>query len=144
VVWRELSQRQSEEESARALHSAVIEAPSVAERAAKDLLSYRYDTFDKDIAQARQYLSDDYRPEYVASIQDVVSRPAQQIGAVVEAEVLASGVVEATGERSDVLVFVNQATTSAADTQPKTALNRVVFTMVQRDGRWVVDEIRAL
>ena len=144
VVWRELSQRQAEEESARALHSALIEAPSVAERAAQALLSYRYDTFDRDIAQARQYLSDEYRPQYVASIRDVVSTPAQEIGAVVEAEVLNSGVVEASGERSDVLVFVDQTTTSASDTQPRTALNRVVLTMVQRDGRWVVDEIRAL
>ncbi|MGH3356277.1 MAG: hypothetical protein ACRDOJ_10295, partial [Nocardioidaceae bacterium] len=143
VVWRELSQRQAEEQSARALHSALIQAPAVAEQAAEAVLSYRYDTLDKDVAQARRYLSDGYRPDYVASIREVVQAPAKEIGAVVEANVLASGVVEASGERSDVLLFVNQTTTSAADAQPQEALNRVVLTMIRQDGRWVVDEVQA-
>lgn len=140
LFWK---QQQDQEEAERALHSAVTVAPSVAERAAKAVLSYRYNTFDKDVAEARRYLSEDYRPDYVASIRDVVATPAREIGAVVQAQVLGSGVVEASGERASVLLFVNQTTTSAADTQSRTALNRVVFTMVPGDGTWKVDEIQA-
>lgn len=141
LLW---NKQHTEEESARALHSALIEAPSVAERAAKDLLSFRHDTLDKDVAQARQYLTQGYRPDYIASIKKVVAAPAKDVGAVVEADVLASGVVDASGERSDVLLFVNQATTSSTSAEPQTALNRVVFTMVRRDGQWMVHEIQAL
>jgi Mce-associated membrane protein len=140
LFWK---QQRDQEAAARALHSAVTVAPSVAERAAEAVLSYRYNTFDKDVAEARQYLSDDYRPAYIRSIRDVVSTPAHEIGAVVEAQVLSSGVVDASGERADVLLFVNQTTTSAADTQAQTALNRVVFTMVRAEGTWKVDEIQA-
>ncbi|MGH3367885.1 MAG: hypothetical protein ACRDOY_11845 [Nocardioidaceae bacterium] len=143
VVWRWFSQRSAEEAAARALHSAVVQAPAVAEKAGVALLSYRYDTIDQDVAEARRYLTEEYRPKYTSSIQQLVAAPAADIQATVKANVLSSGVVEASGQRSDVLLFVNQTTTSASG-EPKTALNRVVVTMVRRDGRWLVHEIRAL
>jgi Mce-associated membrane protein len=142
VVWREVSHRQQEEQAARAMHSAIVEAPSVAEEAAKSVLSYRYDTIDQDVAQARRFLTDDYAPAYISSIRNVVAGPAAETRSTVRAQVLASGVSEASGRRADVLLFVNQTTTSATEA-PKTALNRVVFTMVPRGGGWKVDEIQA-
>jgi Mce-associated membrane protein len=141
VAWREVSQQRQAEESARALHSALIQAPAVAEQAATALLSYRYDTVDQDLAEARKYLTEDYRPEYVESI-NLVNQGAGEVGATVKADVLSSGVVEASGQRSDVLLFVNQTTTMPAQ-QPTTALNRVVLTMVPRGNTWVVADIRA-
>jgi len=142
VIWREVSHRQAEEDAARATHSAVVEAPSVAEKAAEAVLSYRYDQLPQDLSQARQYLTDDYAPDYVNTIRRLVSSSAQHLKVTVQAKVLASGVSEAGPQRADVLLFVNQTTTSAAEA-PKTALNRVVFTMVPRDGQWKVDEIQA-
>jgi len=143
VAWREVSQRNAEEASARALHSALIQSPSVAEQAAVPLLSYRYDTIDKDLAEAQRYLTDEFRPGYTASIDRLVRREAARARATVEAEVLSSGVVEASGESAEVLLFVNQTTTSPTRSEPTTALNRVVFSMVQRDGTWKVADIRA-
>jgi Mce-associated membrane protein len=142
VAWREVSQRNAEEASARALHSALIQSPSVAEQAAVPVLSYRYDTIDKDLAEAQRYLTDEFRPGYTASI-GLVRREATRAQVTVEAEVLNSGVVEASGNRAEVLLFVNQTTTSPARSEPTTALNRVVFSMVKRDGTWKVADIRA-
>ncbi|MGH3317460.1 MAG: hypothetical protein ACRDO0_15070 [Nocardioidaceae bacterium] len=142
VAWREVSQRNAEEASARALHSALIQSPSVAEQAAVPVLSYRYDTIDKDLAEAQRYLTDEFRPGYTASI-GLVRREASRAQVTVEAEVLSSGVVEASGNRAEVLLFVNQTTTSPARSEPTTALNRVVFSMVRRDGTWKVADIRA-
>jgi len=142
VVWREVSHRQDAENAARAMHSAVVEAPSVAEKAAEQVLSYRYDRLPQDLADARQFLTDDYAPNYVNTIRKLVAGSAQHLKVTVQAKVLASGVSEAGPNRADVLLFVDQKTTSAAET-PKTALNRVVFTMVRQDGQWKVDEIQA-
>jgi Mce-associated membrane protein len=143
VVWREVSQRNAEEASARALHSALIQSPSVAEQAAGPVLSYRYDTIDRDLAQAQRYLTDEFSQGYTASIERLVRREATRAQATVEAEVLSSGVVEASGESAEVLLFVNQTTTSPTRSEPTTALNRVVFSMVRRDGTWKVADIRA-
>jgi Mce-associated membrane protein len=142
VVWREVSHRQAEEDAARAMHSAVVQAPSVAERAAQALLSYRYDRLPQEVAEARRYVTDDYAPNYVNTIRRLVAGSAKDLKVTVQAKVLASGVSEAGPHRADVLLFVDQTTTSAAEA-PKTALNRVVFTMVPRDGGWKVDEIQA-
>lgn len=142
VVFREVSNRQAEEDAARAMHSAVVEAPSVAEKAAPALLGYRYDRLPQDLAQARQYLTDDYAPKYISAIRRLVASSAKDLRVTVRANVLASGVSEASPERADVLLFVNQ-TTIAPSEAPKTALNRVVFQMVPRDGGWKVDEIKA-
>jgi Mce-associated membrane protein len=143
VTWREVSQRNAEEASARALHSALIQSPSVAEQAAVPLLSYRYDTIDKDLAEAQRYLTDEFRPGYTASIDKLVRQEARRARATVKAEVLNSGIVEAGGHRAEVLLFVNQTTSSPTRSEPTTALNRVVFSMVRRDGTWKVADIRA-
>jgi Mce-associated membrane protein len=143
VVWTEVSAQRSEESTARALHSAVVEAPAAAERAAEQVLSYRYDTVGKDLAEARQFLTADYAPDYISSIKEVVAGPAGDIQANVQAQVLNSGVVQASGARSEVLLFVNQTTTTAAEPRPQLALNRVVFTMERSDRGWLVDEIQA-
>jgi hypothetical protein len=71
-----------------------------------------------------------------------VAGSAEDLKVTVRANVLASGVSEASPARADVLLFVNQTTISPTEA-PKTALNRVVFTMVPRDGGWKVDEIKA-
>jgi len=142
VVWREVSHRQAQEDAARAMHSAVVQAPSVAEKAASALLSYRYDRLPQDLAEARQYLTAEYRPKYVDTVQNLVAGSAKDLRVTVRADVLASGVSEAGPARADVLLFVNQTTISATE-GTKTALNRVVFTMVPRAGGWKVDEIQA-
>ena len=142
VVWREVSHRQAAEDAARATHNAVVQSPSVASKAAEALLSYRYDQLPQDLAQARQYLTADYAPDYVNTIRKLVANSAEHLKVTVQAKVLAAGISEAGPRRADVLLFVNQTTTSAAEA-PKTALNRVVFTMVPRNGTWKVNEIQA-
>jgi Mce-associated membrane protein len=141
VVWREVNQHRAQEEAARAMHSAVIQAPAVAERSAEALLSFQHDTVQQDVAEARRLLSDRYAPDYISSIE-ASEGVAAQTKATVSAEVLSSGVVEASGERADILLFVNQ-TTKAPGQESRTALNRVVFTMVPRESGWLVDEIKA-
>ena len=60
----------------------------------------------------------------------------------VEASVRASGVTAAGADRVEVLLFVNQTTTSTANSgEPQTALNRVIFSMVRQGDTWRVDDI---
>jgi Mce-associated membrane protein len=142
VVWRELSQRQAEEDAARALHSALIQSPPVAEKAAAAVLAFRHDTVDKDLAEARRFLSEEYAPDYISSI-GLIKGETQRQQVTVKADVLSSGVVEAGAERAEVLLFVNQTTTTPLRSEPTTALNRVVFSMMREDGAWKVDDISA-
>jgi Mce-associated membrane protein len=130
--------RQNAEHDAVAAASRA--APAAAERAAAAILAYDHETLEADRDNAARFMTGDYRTEYLDTFGLVLDN-APKVKAVVEAQVRASGVVHADADRVDVLLFVNQTTTSTANDEPQTALNRVRMTMQEQDGTWLVDDI---
>ncbi|RYU15777.1 hypothetical protein ETU37_01285 [Nocardioides iriomotensis] len=131
--------RQNSEHDAVAAASRT--APAAAERAAAAILAYDYETLEADRDNAARFMTSDYRKEYLDTFGLVLDN-APEVKAVVEAQVRASGVIHADADRVDVLLFVNQTTTSTANEgEPQTALNRVRMTMEQQNGTWLVDGI---
>lgn len=123
--------------------AAAQQAPAAAERAAPAILSYDFTSLDADRAGALRFMTDRAGKEYADTFDSLVRDNATKLHAKVTAEVSASAVSEASADRANVLVFVNQTTTSKANDGPQVALNRVVFSMVRRDGSWLVDKITA-
>lgn len=126
--------------------SAVADArtasTATAERAAAVILSYDYKTLDADEKAAERYMTADYAKKYAKTFDKLVRGNATDLHAHVEADVRASGVVNADPDRTAVLLFVDQTTVSKAnDGQKQTALNRVEMKMVRQDGRWLVNDI---
>lgn len=133
--YREVS-AQSEVDSARRT------APAVAERAATAILAYDYKSLESDRDAAAQFMTPEYRKQYLDTFDGLVMKTAVQRKAHVEASVRASGVTAAGADRVEVLMFVNQTTTSTANSgEPQTALNRVMFSMVREGDTWRVDDI---
>ena len=131
--------RQNSEHDAVAAASRT--APAAAERAAAAILAYDYETLEADRDNAAKFMTGDYRKQYLDTFGLVLDN-APEVKAVVEAQVRASGVIHADADRVDVLLFVNQTTTSTANEgEPQTALNRVRMTMAQQGGTWLVDGI---
>jgi Mce-associated membrane protein len=129
---------------AEAYQEALVRGSAAAENAAGPVLSYSHETLEADRDAAAKFLTDEYREKYVDTYE-LVLEGAPQAKATVEAKVLASAPM-LTGEKRDpdrvsVLVFVDQATVSAADSEPKRFLNRAQFDMVNVDGTWLVDGI---
>ncbi|QNN51369.1 J domain-containing protein [Nocardioides mesophilus] len=117
-------------------------APAAAERAAEAILAYDYRSLEADRDAAADFMTDDYRKDYLDTFDSTVIEGAEKLKAKVTAQVRASGVSLATEDRVQVLLFVDQVTTSTANDEPQTALNRVMFTMQKaRDGSWLVDDI---
>jgi Mce-associated membrane protein len=127
-------------------HAAVDEAsrtaPAAAERAAAAILAYDYRTLSADEKAAERYLTPSYRRQYARTFDRLVRPNATKLRARVAARVKASGVSHADPHRVNVLLYVNQTTTSAANGgEPQLALNRVQLSMVQAGSRWLVDDI---
>jgi Mce-associated membrane protein len=128
-------QEQSETESAERA------APAAAERAAAAILSYSHESLETDRDTAARFMTEEYRTDYLDTF-GLVLENAPKVKAEVEAEIKASGVVHADADRANVLLFVNQTTTSTANQgEPQLALNRVMLTMEEQDGTWLVDDI---
>jgi Mce-associated membrane protein len=125
---------------------ALDRAPAAAEGAAAAVLSYDHESLEADRDAAAKFLTEEYRSDYVETFDKLVVDSATETRATVEAEVLASSAMVGGSERDPdrvpVLLFVNQATTSAASSgEPSVALNRVRFDMVSVEGTWLVDGI---
>ena len=116
-------------------------APAAAEGAAAAILAYDYKSLDADEDTAKRYMTSDFAKKYSDTFQKVVKPAAQANHARVTATVLASAAVRTTPDTARVIVFVDQATTSAKTQRPKLALNRVEMSMVREGGTWLVDDI---
>jgi Mce-associated membrane protein len=123
------------------------EAAAAAERALKPVLSYDYQHMESDRDRAAQYLTPTYRKDYLKNFNDLLITgpdggpgPAVKTKAVVTAEVLDTGIVDAEPGRVRVIAFVNQSSVKGGGS-PTVLQNRLVVTMVHRGDAWLIDKI---
>lgn len=123
---------------------ARTEAVAAAESRAVDLLSYDHRHLDRDFTRARRGLTGRFAADYRRTTESVVRPTAEQVKAVVTAEVVSSSVVRAAQNRVVVLLFVNQTTTSTRVEGPQVDLNRVRMTLLRVGGDWRISAVTAL
>lgn len=108
------------------------------------LLSYDHRRLDRDFAAAKKLLTGGFADDYANTTKSVVRPTAEQVKAVVTAEVVSSSVVRASENRVVVLLFVDQTTTSTRVEGPQVDLNRVRMRLVRSGGQWLVSGVDAL
>ncbi|MDT7764853.1 MAG: Mce-associated rane protein [Mycobacterium sp.] len=101
------------------------------------LLSYRPDTVEKQLTEARTHLTGSFRDAYTSLTHDVVIPGAQQKHISAVATVPAAGSLSATENHAAVLVFVDQTTTVGNDTPTNTS-SSVRVTLDKVDDRWLI------
>ncbi|MGY2873214.1 Mce-associated membrane protein [Marmoricola sp. URHA0025 HA25] len=123
------------------------DASAAAERALKAVLSYDYRHMEADRDRAVQFLTPSYRKDYLKTFNGLLAvgpdgspGPVEKTKAVVTADVLDTGVVDAESDRVRIIAFVNQSSVKG-DAQPTVFQNRVVATMVHRGDNWLVDNL---
>jgi Mce-associated membrane protein len=123
--------------------AAVRHSLAAATPAAKAIFSYDYRTFDTSVANGRLFVTGGFADEY-AQTTAALKATAVKEQAVVVAEVSAAGVVEAGGDRVELLLYLNQYRRNVNTAGEKVDQNRVVLTMVPVDGEWRVAEAAAI
>ena len=111
--------------------------------AAQAIFSYDYRTFDASVSGGKKYVTGDFAKEY-AQTTAALKPTAQQEQAVVQAQVSAVGVIQATGGHVDLLVYLNQYRRNVNVSGEKVDQNRVVLTMVHTGGTWKVSKASAI
>lgn len=104
------------------------------------LLSYSPDTLDKDLAEAKSHLTGNFLDHYSKFTDDVVVPAAKQRGVKTEASVARAGVSQMKAGQAEVLVFVNQVSTSKERPTPALSTSSVLVTMVKSGGQWLISE----
>ncbi|MDN5856795.1 MAG: hypothetical protein L0K86_28960, partial [Actinomycetia bacterium] len=155
VGVRYLSERSDDE----ALAEAREDATSAAATAAEEVLSYDYESFDSERDKAGALMTDDFRKQYddlytgkycdvipeqncteTGSFPEVIKKRKQTVDAsVVNVAPLECG-DDCSESKATVLLFIDQSTKSDGEDLPPAA-TQAKFTMVERDGKWLVDGI---
>ena len=119
---------------------AVRDAQVAAERAVVPVLSYDYESLEADQREAQALMTGGYREEY-DKLFTVLEENAPQTQTRVTASVVASGIVRASEDRVQVLVFVDRPTTNKLNAEPVVYKDQVTVSMQRVDGDWLVDDL---
>ena len=120
------------------------QAAAAGRKAAETALSYDYRDLDKSFAAARATMTPEFAGKFDETAK-VAGELATKTKATVRADVREVGVRDGDADRVTLIIFVNQTTTSTiTQGKPRVDLNRTRFTMVRKDGQWLVQEIAGL
>ncbi len=120
--------------------SAARDAQVAAERAVVPVLSYDYEHLEEGQRAAQALMTGSYRREY-DKLFAVLEENAPETQTKVTASVVASGIVRASAERVQVLVFVDRPTTNKLSAEPVVYKDQVTLSMQLVDGTWLVDDM---
>ena len=112
------------------------------------VLTYHHDTFDQDLEVAGARLTPDFREEYDSAMEQVRAN-TQKNKISQEATAVSSAFISATTDEAQVLVFVNQETSSARTKANQLVRNRLVVDLVRldgqaTDGQWAIAGVNVL
>lgn len=122
---------------------AAREGLAIAPAAAAAIFSYDYRTFDASVANGRSFTTGSFTGEYAqttAALKDTAIKEQ----AVVAAQTSVGGVVSASPDRVEVLLYVNQYRRNVNISGEKVDQNRVVLTLTRVDGGWKVSGAAAI
>ncbi|AKS32908.1 hypothetical protein [Mycolicibacterium goodii] len=119
--------------------TARIESVEAAKDIAVEMLSYDPDTVEQHLHEALGRLTGNFRDSYTTMVNSRIIPIATAQRVTATAEVPAVGVVSASPDRTEVMMYVDQFVT-VADQVPKKTTSTVRATMVRERGQWLLSE----
>ena len=117
-------------------------AVDTAAKSTEEILSTSYEDYDHQIDQATSKMTDTFAEQYRQTADGIKDQFIAQ-RTKLQFKVVAQGVVQASPEQVQALLFLNQYVEKTVDGQPKTdiAQYRALVTVVHTDQGWLVSNI---
>ncbi len=126
---------------------ARVDATDAASSASEKIFSYRYNELDEHMRDAQKTMTPKFAKKFRA-ISPALNALAPQRKIQVKAVVRYAAAKECgdtcSPRKATVLIFIDQARAAAGEEKPTVFGNRIEVFMVERDGKWLVDNIDAL
>ena len=135
ATWLYFKQYRPDQQTDAGVARTVVGAASDGTTA---LLSYSYDSLDKDFAAARSHLGGDFLSYFDQFSQHDVAQVARQKSMKTTAKVTGAAVSELHPDSAVVLVLVDQVTTTKDSGQPSLAVSSVLVQLTRIDGNWLI------
>ena len=119
----------------------------VAEQAAKltaGVLTYKADTVDADVRQAKSHLTGQFLDSYAELATDTLIPQAKQSHIDARWEVSGTSLISAAPDSASVLVFLRGLTTNSTKPDPTYLVSTVRVQVVRPHGQWLIDRMEPL
>lgn len=123
------------------LNAARAGATDAARGYALDLASYDYHNLKGNFTSITANATGSFAQQYKQVSTDLTAL-IQQMKATSKGSVLQIGVVSCTTDRAVVAAFVDQTITNTNAAAPRVDRNRMVLTLVNSGGRWLLDNVQ--
>jgi Mce-associated membrane protein len=104
------------------------------------VLSYAPDSVDHDFAAAKTHLTGDFLAYFTKFTQDIVAPAVRDKGIKKTATVVQAALSQLHPDSAEVLLFVDQTTTSKASPEPNLTASSVVVRLTKIDDHWLVSK----
>jgi len=133
--WLYLYQYRPDQQTDSAAAKVALDAAS---RGTIALLSYAPDSLDQDFAAAKAQLTGDFLSYYTQFTEQIVTPAAREKSVKTEASVVRAAVSTIQPDSAEVLVFINQTTTSKENPDGAFAASSVKVGLKKIDGAWLI------
>lgn len=123
------------------------QAAETAASAAETIFTYRYDQLDQYLEDSKDVMTPSFAKDFETispALNDLAPQRKIQVKATTRDSAALPCGDDCTRSEARILLFVDQARLADGSQVPTVFGNRVELTMVERDGRWLVDDIKAL
>jgi len=121
--------------------AAQEEVLAAARAGAEAVLTYSPDSVDKNLAEAKSHLTGAFLEKYTDFADKVVRPAATERGVKTEANVARAAVSSMHPDTAQVLLFVNQVTTSKERPTPALATSSVMMTLQRSGDQWLISDL---
>ncbi len=120
----------------------VRDGVDAAAKAAQEIVAVDFKKYAEEVDAAADLMTARFEEEYRTTAGDIEEQFVAQ-ETVVQANVVAQGVVRSSRTRLEALVFLNQVVARVRDGKPETVVTpfKVLVTMVHTDQGWFVDDL---
>jgi Mce-associated membrane protein len=122
--------------------AAAQSAVAAAKDATVAIYTYSANTIDRDIASAQSHLTGDFSAEYKQYTQSPAPTEAKKNGLKTAATIAGAALVEMHPGSAQVLLFINQTTTSAQNPATSSASRSILATLTKVDGKWLISSMK--
>lgn len=106
-----------------------------------EILSYQYDTVDEHFARVQDHLGGDFKTQFDEVSRTAIVPSAKKREVVTTAEVVESAVVSTEVDKAELLLFLNQTTTSSDTPESKIDGSRVRVYVERTEDDWLITEM---
>ncbi len=131
--------------------SGIVEAHEKAATAAASageaIFTYQYNQLDDHLKDAKATMTTSFAKKFESiapALQDLAPQRKIQVKATVRNAAAIECGDTCRSDRATILVFIDQARVADGEEKPTVFGNRIELVMVEQDGRWLVNNIKAL